>query len=82
MACLAESQIQSTVQSLLQKYPEVFKEGTGVMAPFKATLQLKLDSKPKFCKARSVLYVLKHVIELELDRLEKEGAVKKVNHSQ
>ena len=28
ITCLAQSQIQSKVYSLLQKYPEVFKEGT------------------------------------------------------
>ena len=48
----------------------------------KATLQLKPNSKPKFHKARPVPFALKQAIELELDRLEREGIVRKVNHSQ
>ena len=34
-----------------------------------------------FCKARSVPFVIKEGIELELDRLEATGILKKVNYS-
>ena len=43
---------------------------------------MKPDSKPKFCKARSVQYALNYVIELELHHLQKEEVVKTTSHSQ
>ena len=54
--------------------------GHGVIKNLKATLQLKPNSKPRFHKARQVPFDLKQAIELELDRLEREGIVRKVNH--
>ena len=48
---------------------------------FKATIQLKPDSKPRFHKARPVPFDLKQAPEQELDRLEREGIVRKVKHS-
>lgn len=66
---------------LLQKYNTVFTEGLGVMNTFEAALQLKEGAKPKFCHARPVPFALKGVIEKELDRLEAEGTLKKVTHS-
>ena len=52
------------------------------MKTFEATLQLKPGAKPKFCKARPVLFPLKAAIERELDRLESEGILEKVSYSE
>ena len=38
-------------------------------------------AKPKFCKPRSVPLALKKRVEKELERLQQEGVVKKVNYS-
>ena len=81
-ACVAEGQTQSRLNSLLLRYPEVFKEGSGSITTFKASLQLKPGSSPKFCKARPVPFALKQAVERELDRLEGEGIIEKVSHSQ
>ena len=81
-ACVAEGQTQSRLNSLLLRYPEVFKEGSGSITTFKASLQLKPGSSPKFCKARPVPFALKQAVEQELDRLEGEGIIEKVSHSQ
>ena len=43
---------QGQVQMLLQQYPEVFAEELGTMKQFTATLQVKKDSRPIFCKPR------------------------------
>ena len=72
---------QGQVQMLLQQYPEVFAEELGTMKQFKATLQVKKDSRPIFCKPRSVPFALKDAISKELDRLESEGILQKVSHS-
>jgi len=72
---------QAQVQLLLQQYPEVFVEKLGTMKDFKATLQLKKEAHPIFCKPRSVPFALKDAISKELDRLEKAGTLQKVSHS-
>jgi len=59
----------------------VFTEGLGVMNTFEATLQLKEGARAKFCRARPVPFALKGAIEEELDRLEAEGILEKVTHS-
>ena len=70
------------VDQLLLKYNKVFTEGLGVMNNFEATLQLKEGARPKFCRARSVPFVLNETIEKELDRLEAKGILEKVTHSE
>ena len=70
------------VDQLLLKYNKVFTEGLGVMNNFEATLQLKEGARPKFCRARSVPFVLNETIEKELDRLEAKDILEKVTHSE
>jgi len=62
---------QARMAALLDKYQEVFQEGLGKMSTFEASLHLKPQTTPRFCKARNVPLALKEAIELELDRLEK-----------
>jgi len=68
---------QKQIKALLQTHKD---EELGQMNTFKATLQLKPEAKPKFCKARSVPFALKPAIDRELDRLKAEG-VRKRCHS-
>ena len=72
---------QQKVEALLTKYKEVFREELGQMNTFEASLQLNPGGKPKFLKARAVLFAIKEAIEVELDRLESAGIVEKVTHS-
>jgi len=69
------------VDKILKRYNVVFTEGLGVMNTFEVTLQLKEGARPKFCRARPVPFALKGVIEEEFDRLEAEGILEKVAHS-
>ena len=71
----------SQVQLLKNKYKQVFTEGLGTMKKFTAQLRVKSNAKPVFHRPRSIPYAIKESIEKELERLEKEGIVQKVEHS-
>ena len=75
--CIRQGPFPSTVV----KYKEVFAEGLGTMKKFKAYLRVKSEAKLVFHRPRAVPYVIKEIIEKELDRLEKEGIIEKVEHS-
>ena len=69
------------VQGVLDNYPDVFAEGLGTIYPFKATLFVVKDAKPRFHRARPVPFALKSHVEEALDQLEADGALEKVTHS-
>jgi len=70
-----------SLESLLQKHEEVFHSSVGTMHQFQAKLVVKPEAKPRFHRPRSVPYAMKDAIERELDRLEAEGVVERVSHS-
>ena len=47
------------VDSLLQKYAEVLKDGLGTLESFKASLHVKPEAQPKFHKPRTAPFSLK-----------------------
>ncbi|KAK9751536.1 hypothetical protein QE152_g4947 [Popillia japonica] len=54
----------------------------GKITGLQASLKLKKDTQPFFIKARKVPYALLTKVENELDHLEKEGVLEKVNSSE
>ncbi|KAK0046765.1 hypothetical protein Bpfe_023789 [Biomphalaria pfeifferi] len=46
-----------------------------------ANIAIKDEAKPKFCNARPVPYAIKAKVEKELNKLENEGILSKVNYS-
>ena len=81
---LGIANIQGTLPSLetiLQKHSEVFQSNVGTMHQFEAKLVVKPEAKRQFYRPRSVPYALKDAIKRELDRLEAEGIVERVSHS-
>lgn len=78
---LREHAIES-LDDLLERYSELFTEELGTIKSFCAKLNVDPEACPKFFKARTVPYALKSAIEDELDRLEGEGIVEKVTHSE
>ena len=68
------------LRSLIDKYPEVFKDELGTMVNFKATLNLKPTARPKFFRPRAVPFALQDSIEADLARLE-DAHISKVSHS-
>lgn len=72
---------QGRLEALLGKYKEVLSPDLGAIKSLQAKLHVKKNAEPKFCKARPVPFALRKAIEDELDRLEKEGILNKVDHS-
>ena len=67
---------------MLQTHKEVFSPGIEKAKSHTATLTVKPDAKPKFCKARPVPYALVNKVEQELDNLEKQGILSMVQYSE
>ena len=51
------------VKGVLDNYPDVFTEGLGNIYPFKSTLFVVKDAKPRFHRARPVSFALKSHVE-------------------
>ena len=69
------------LRRLLQDYSDVFRERLGTITPFKAQLIVTPNAVPIFHRPRQVPYALKSQVEQELNRLEREGVLKRINHS-
>ena len=78
----AVTAVQDTnLQSLLERYANLFKEDLGTITSYQAKLRIRKDATPRFYKPRPVPFAIKTAIEEELDRLEAIGAIVKVDHS-
>ena len=66
---------------MLQPFESLFKEELGTFTGDKVTIHIDPSVVPKFCKARPLLYLLKEMVEKELQRLENLGIVKPVKSS-
>ena len=70
------------LETMLDKYSDVFEDKLGTFTSAKAELTLKEDSQPRFLKARQVPYALKPKVEEEFRRLQNEGILTKVEWSE
>ena len=68
--------------TLLAKYPRLWKEGLEVAVGIKGTLTLKESAIPVFCKARSIPYGMRKLVEAELEKLQKDGVISPVTLSE
>ena len=78
---LGEENESAEFKTIVDKYLAVFKEELGTMKGTEVHINLKLDAKPRFCKARPVPYALKPNTDTELDRLVEEGVYVSVGYS-
>ena len=53
-----------------------------MISDFEAKLQIADNATPKFCKSRPIPFAIKDAVKQELDRLEKDGILIKVDHSE
>ena len=70
-----------TLSDIFRLHDKVFNKGLGTIKGFKADIKLQDGAKPGFCKARPVPNALRQKIEEELDLLESQGVVNKVERS-
>ena len=69
----------SALATVLDKYPDVFREELGTLKGHKAKIYVDPEATPKYCKARPVPYAMQSKVEAELERLESEGIIKPVH---
>ena len=73
---------KSDLHTLFEKYKNIFKEELGTVTSHKAILKVQPEATPKFHKARPVPFAIKETVGKQLDHLEAEGILVKVNHSE
>ena len=78
---ILQVRVAESLSGVLTKHKAIFRKGLGTIKGFKADIKLQHGAQPIFCKARPVPYALRDRVEKELNRLETEGVVKKVERS-
>ena len=73
--------LELVVQGVLDNYLDVFTEGLGTIYPFKTALFVVKYAKRRFHRARPIPFALKSRVDEALDRLEADGVLEKVTHS-
>ena len=71
----------SQLNDLLSKHSELFTESYEGMRGLEAHITMRDDTRSVFVKARRVPYALKEQVERELDKLERNGVIKKTEKS-
>ena len=71
----------STLQSVLDKYPDVFAGDLGTVKGVEARIHIDSNATPVFHKARSVPFALREKVEKELERLQQQGVIEPVQFS-
>ena len=69
------------LHTLLQHHQPLFTKELGEIHPLTASLHAKPDALPRFFKPHPVLFAIKDAISRELKRLEKQGTISPVTHS-
>ena len=73
---------QQALDKLLHTYGQVFQPGLGTMTQIKAHLSLKADSRPVFRRPHTVPFAIREKVGKELDKLEEQGVLRRVDYSE
>ena len=71
-----------TLNNLLKKYESVFSPGLGTLKGFEAKIHVDPNVTARFCKARSVPFSMRELVEKELDNLKSQGIIEPVTFSE
>ncbi|XP_054279059.1 uncharacterized protein K02A2.6-like [Macrosteles quadrilineatus] len=72
----------TVIKSIKQRFSSVFEQCIGKTPNFTCSLKLKDNSRPMYLKPRPVPHALREAVENELDKLEKEDIIEKVDQSE
>ena len=75
-------QQKGDLELVLDKYNLVFEKGLGKLKGTTAKIHIDPQTKPIFCKTRPVPYAIRPKVEAELDRLQREGIIVRVQFSE
>lgn len=75
-------QVNQQLHTTIQSHSDLFKDELGTIKGISARLELKQGASPTFFKARTVPYALQQAVEEEYNRLERDGIISKVEHSE
>ena len=74
-------QVNNAGQTIKEEFPKLFDDSTlGTLKGVEVTLHVD-DKKPVFIKARTVPFAIQDSYKATLDKLEAEGVIRKVTHS-
>ena len=76
-----DANTQSRVDQLVEQYKSVFENTLGTLRGQKADIKVEENCQSSFHKARPVPYALRPKVEAELARLQREGILSPVDHS-
>lgn len=80
--CTTTQEIKTTIDNIKTKYASMFAPEVGKVSGFKCSLRLKENAQPIFLKSRPVPHALKILVEEELDKLECQDIIEKVDQSE
>jgi transposase InsO family protein len=72
----------NSLGTLLKSFQDVLAPGLGTVKDIRASLKLKENSVPVYCRPRPVPFALRTAVENELERMKKEGIIYPVDHSE
>ena len=70
------------LQTVLARYPTVFRDELGTLKGFNAKIYVDPDARPRFFPARTVPYAMCDMVEHHLQRLQDEGVLEPVDISE
>ena len=72
---------EKNLTDILSMHTDLFKPGLGCCTTATASLILRDNAQAKYCKPRKLPFSIKPVVGAELDRLENDGVIERVSHS-
>ena len=71
-----------SVLDVFSEFSDIFSDSLGCISGHEADIRLRSDANPKCVPSRPVPYAIRPLVDRELDRLEKDGIVKKVDSAE